>query len=97
MNEAGWVALIVAAVTSAGGLYTAVTTRRRINADAESVSVATMRHGVSEGRAELERCHDDRATVMARLETAEARIASLEAYMKLNHGIDPEDIAGQPI
>lgn len=104
MNEAGWIAIIVAFLTGAGGFYTAVNTKRKIDADSESISVNTMRSVLEDVRTELERCHDDRQGVMARLEAAEehnrrleARVNSLEAYLRFNHGVDPESINGEPI
>ncbi len=104
MNDAGWVALLVASVTSAGGLYTAYSTKRKVDADSESVSIVTMRGVLKEVRLELSRCHDDRATFMGRLDAAEKqnrelkkRVDSLEAYLKLNHGIDPDEINGEPV
>lgn len=104
MNEAGWIAVVVAFLTGAGSFFTALNTKRKIDADSESISVSTMRGVLEDVRSELQRCHDDRQDVMARLEaseeknrTLEARIDSLEAYLKLNHGVDPDSINGQPI
>lgn len=97
MNEAGWTAVLVAVVTGAGGLWTALSTKRKIDADSESVTITTMRGVLEELRTELDRCHMDRTHVMERLHQAEQRIAKLETFIKLNHGINPEDINGQPV
>lgn len=104
MNEAGWVAVVVAFLTGAGGWLTAASTKRKIDADSESVSISTMTSVLKTARDELKRANDElrdcrtqRADVMKRLGAAENRINSLEAYLKLNHNIDPEEINGEPI
>lgn len=97
MNEAQWTAIVVALLTGGGGLWTAIHTKKKIDADSESVSVSTMRAVVESVREELARCHSDRAVVLERLDNAERRIRSLENYIKLNHGVDPGDINGQPV
>lgn len=97
MTETAWTAIIVAVVTAAGGLWTALTTKRRIDADSESITVATMRGVLEEVRNELDRCHTERAGVLERLQGAEARIGGLEQWIKLNHGVDPEEINGHPV
>jgi hypothetical protein len=97
MNEGAWTAIIVAVVTAAGGLWTALTTKRKIDADSESITVATMRGVLEEVRTELDRCHMERASVLERLQGAESRIGGLEQWIKLNYGIDPEDINGHPV
>lgn len=97
MNDASIVAVVVAFITGAGGLFTALTTKRKIDADSESVSVSTMKHVLLELRQELERCHLERSSFQQRMADAEKRIDSLETYIRLNHGINPEDINGHPI
>ncbi len=95
MDNAGWVAIIVAFLTGGGGLYTALTTKRKIDAESESVSVVTMTKVLNAARDELERCHKERAKVLDRLSKAERRIDSLNAYLRLNHDVNPEDINGE--
>lgn len=97
MNETAWTAIVVAVVTAAGGLWTALTTKRRIDADSESITVATMRGVLEEVRNELDRCHTERTGVLERLQAAEGRIGGLEAWIKLNYGIDPGEINGHPV
>jgi len=97
VNDASIVAIVVAFLTGAGGLITALTTKRKIDADSESISIATMKNVVLELRAELERCHTERSTFQKRIAATEKRIDSLEAYIRLNSGINPEDINGHPV
>lgn len=99
MTEGAWTAIIVALLTAGGGLITAVQAKRKVDADSESVSVSTMQSVLTEVRVEMERarlenerCHQERAEVLQRLRVAESRIASLENYMRLNHGINPEEL-----
>lgn len=97
MNEGAWTAIVVAILTGAGGFFTALTTKRKIDAESESVSVSTMKVVLDEVRGELDRCCAQRAEMLERVQRAEGRIGSLEMFLKLNYGVNPEDVNGEPI
>lgn len=93
------------------GLFRAQSTNQKDRAEAESMTVSTMREVIREldarldaMREEVNRHESQQAELRKRISNLERernalkkRVGALEAFIKLNHDINPDDIAGSPV
>lgn len=100
MNAAGIAGIVAAILTGVAGLFTAIWTRRKVSAEAESVSIATMQQVIKSVRAEMSRLADTNENMRLQISELEHtnqalafRVAKLEKWI-ITQGHDPTDING---